>query len=136
MSQTPFVYQDPFPLGDDPTEYELLSSDFVSTAGFEGRDILKIDPEGLAFLANEGFKAINFTLRPAHLEQVAAILDDEEASENDRMVALMMLRNAEISALLDGNEVTGPVIRTTSSIGLWTRIWIAGQKYRPIETSR
>jgi fumarate hydratase class I len=76
MSQTPFHYQDPFPLADDPTDYEQLTSDYVSTAEFEGREILKVDPEGLAFLANEGFKAINFTLRPAHLEQVAAILDD------------------------------------------------------------
>jgi len=98
MSETPFHYQDPYPLAEDPTEYELISSDYVSTAEFEGREILKAEPEGLAFLANEGFKGINFTLRPAHLEQVAAILDDEDASENDRMVALMMLRNAEIAA--------------------------------------
>ena len=65
---------------------------------FEGREILKVAPEGLALLANEATKAINFMLRPAHLAQVAAILDDTEASENDRMVALMMLRNAEIAA--------------------------------------
>lgn len=98
MPENPFVYQDPFPLTEDTTEYELLTSDYVSTAEFDGREVLKVDPEGLAFLANEGFKAINYTLRPAHLEQVAAILDDEEATDNDRMVALMMLRNAQIAA--------------------------------------
>ena len=97
MSEKPFVYQDPFPLGEDRTEFELLTSKFVSTVEFEGREVLKVDPEGLALLANEGFKAINFALRPAHLEQVAAILEDPEATENDRMVALMMLRNAQIA---------------------------------------
>jgi fumarate hydratase class I len=98
MPEKPFVYQDPFPLAEDSTEYELLTSDYVSTADFEGREVVKVAPEGLAYLANEGFKAINFTLRPAHLAQVAAILDDPDATENDRMVALMMLRNAQIAA--------------------------------------
>ena len=98
MPETPFTYQDTFPLGPDETEYELLTSDFVSTAEFEGKTVLKVAPEGLTLLAAEAIKAINFTLRPAHLAQVAAILDDPEASENDRMVALMMLRNAEIAA--------------------------------------
>src|SRR5690606_32929010 len=98
MSEKPFVYQDPFPLGDDPTEYELVSSEHVSIAEFDGRPVLKIEPEGLTLLAREAIKAINFTLRPAHLAQVAAILDDPDASENDRMVALMMLKNAEIAA--------------------------------------
>ncbi|MFT3991884.1 MAG: fumarate hydratase [Luteolibacter sp.] len=98
MAESSFSYKDPFPLGADPTEYEHLTSDFVSVAEFEGKPILKIAPEGLTFLAKEALKAINFTLRPAHLAQVAAILDDPEASENDRMVALMLLKNAEIAA--------------------------------------
>jgi fumarate hydratase class I len=98
MPEKPFVYQDPFPLASDPTEYVKLSSDYVSTADFEGRPVLKVEPDGLSFLAAEAIKAINFTLRPAHLRQVAAILDDADASENDRMVALMMLKNAEIAA--------------------------------------
>ncbi|MDB6077464.1 MAG: fumarase, partial [Akkermansiaceae bacterium] len=93
-----FVYQDPFPLGPDPTEYECLTSEHVSVSDFEGQSVLKIAPEGLALLANEAMKAINFTLRPSHLTQVAAILDDPEATENDRMVALMLLKNAEIAA--------------------------------------
>ena len=69
-----FAYQDPFPLGADETEYECLTTEHVSTSEFEGRPILKIAPEGLALLANEEMKAINFTLRPSHLAQVAAIL--------------------------------------------------------------
>ncbi len=93
-----FVYQDPFPLGPDPTEYECLTTEHISLSGFEGKPILKIAPEGLALLANEAMKAINFTLRPSHLAQIAAILDDPEATENDRMVALMLLKNAEIAA--------------------------------------
>jgi fumarate hydratase class I len=98
MPEKPFRYQDTFPLGPDETEYELLTRDHVSTTEFDGKTILKVAPEGLTLLAAEAIKAINFTLRPAHLAQVAAILDDPEASENDRMVALMMLRNAEIAA--------------------------------------
>ena len=98
MPAKPFVYQEPFPLGPDTTEYRLLTRDHVSLSSFEGRPVLKIAPEGLALLANEAFKAINFTLRASHLKQVAAILDDPEASDNDRMVALMLLKNAEIAA--------------------------------------
>lgn len=98
MPEAPFFYQDPFPLGPDTTEYELLTSDFVSTTEFEGQQVLKVDPEGLALLSAEAIKAINFTLRASHLEQVAAILEDPEATDNDRMVALMLLKNAEIAA--------------------------------------
>ena len=98
MSDKPFHYQDPFPLGPDTTEYELLTAEHVSLGEFEGKPVLKIAPDGLTLLAAEAIKAINFTLRASHLAQVAAILDDPEASENDRMVALMMLKNAEIAA--------------------------------------
>jgi fumarate hydratase, class I len=98
MSDKPFFYQDPFPLGPDSTEYELLTREHVSVAEFEGKSILKIAPEALTLLAAEAIKSINFTLRASHLAQVAAILDDPEASENDRMVALMLLKNAEIAA--------------------------------------
>lgn len=98
MLKPSFVYQDPFPLGADATEYELLTTEFVSIAEFEGNPVLKVDPEGLAMLSAEAIKAINFTLRASHLEQVAAILEDPEASDNDRMVALMLLKNAEIAA--------------------------------------
>ncbi len=98
MATKPFYYQKPFPLDADKTEYRLLTDKYVSVGEFEGKPILKVDPEGLTFLANEATKAISFMLRPAHLEQVAAILEDPEASDNDRYVALAMLRNAEVAA--------------------------------------
>ncbi len=98
MPTPPFVYQDPLPLGADDTEYRLLTKDGVSTASFEGKDILKVAPETLAYLAREAFHDTNFYLRPKHLEQVAAILQDPEASANDRYVALTLLKNAEIAA--------------------------------------
>jgi fumarate hydratase class I len=98
MPKKPFFYQDPFPLAADTTEYECISTKHVSMSEFEGQPILKIAPEALTLLSAEAIKAINFTLRPDHLAQVAAILDDPEASENDRMVALMLLKNAEIAS--------------------------------------
>jgi fumarate hydratase class I len=98
MPKKPFFYQEPFPLAADTTEYECISTKHVSMSEFEGQPILKIAPEALTLLSAEAIKAINFTLRPDHLAQVAAILDDPEASENDRMVALMLLKNAEIAS--------------------------------------
>ena len=98
MSEMPFIYQDTYAMGGDPTEYELLSTEHVSISQFNGAPVLVVEPEALTRLTNEAFKAINFCLRPAHLAQVAAILDDPTATENDRMVALMLLRNAEIAA--------------------------------------
>ena len=98
MSEKEFVYQDPFPLAADTTEYEKITGDHVSVIDCNGQEILQVEPEGLELLAAEAIKAINFTLRPSHLEQVAAILDDPEASDNDRTVALMLLKNAEIAA--------------------------------------
>ena len=107
-----FQYQSPFPLGDDPTEYVKLSSQYVSICEFEGNEILKVDSEALAYLSNEAIKAISFKLRTSHLEQVASILEDPEATENDRMVALMLLKNAEIAAhgILPGCQDTGTAI--------------------------
>ncbi|MBW8781865.1 MAG: fumarate hydratase [Verrucomicrobia bacterium] len=98
MATPPFSYQDPFPLGPDDTEYRLLSKEGLSTATFEGREILKIEPEALAFVAQQALRDTSFLLRPKHLAQVAAILDDPEASTNDRYVALTLLKNAEIAA--------------------------------------
>jgi fumarate hydratase class I len=93
-----FSYQEPFPLGPDATEYRLLSREGVSTASFEGNEILKVAPRALAFLAQQAFHDCSFMLRSKHLEQVAAILDDPAASPNDRYVALTLLKNAEIAA--------------------------------------
>lgn len=98
MSTPEFKYQNPFPLGKDDTEYYLLSKDYISTAQFEGREILKVQPEALRLLARTAMRDCSFLLRPAHQAQVAAILDDSQASENDKYVALIMLRNAEVSA--------------------------------------
>jgi fumarate hydratase, class I len=93
-----FQYQDLFDIEKDATEYRLLTNDFVSTVKVDGREILKVQPEALACLAQAALRDCNFFLRPAHLKQVAAILDDPEASENDRYVALTLLRNAEVAA--------------------------------------
>ncbi len=98
MPAKPFHYQKPFPLGEDTTEYRLVTKDHVRVSEFKGEPILEVDPEGLALLANEATKDISFMLRTSHLEQVAAILKDPEATDNDRYVALAMLRNAEISS--------------------------------------
>jgi len=93
-----FAYHKPFPLGPDKTEYRLVSTEGIEVSEFEGKKILKVSPEAITRLSNEAIKDISFMLRPSHLKQVAAILDDEEASDNDRMVALTLLRNAEIAA--------------------------------------
>ncbi len=93
-----FQYQDPFPMMGDPTTYRHLSSDHVSVADFDGKEILKVEPEALSTLARAAMRDVSFLLRPAHLKQVASILDDPESSDNDRGVALAMLRNAEVAA--------------------------------------
>jgi fumarate hydratase class I len=98
MAIPQFVYQDPLPLGKDTTNYRLLTRDHVSVTQFDGKEILKIEPEALTFLANEAIRDVSFLLRTAHLEKVAAILKDPEASANDRYVALAMLRNADTSS--------------------------------------
>ncbi|RRD76213.1 fumarate hydratase [Tannerella forsythia] len=98
MATTPeFKYQPPFPLGEDTTEYYLLTKDHVSVSEFEGHPILKIEPEALTLLANQAFRDVSFLLRREHNEQVAKILTDPEASDNDKFVALTFLRNAEVS---------------------------------------
>ncbi|HEX9874001.1 MAG TPA: fumarate hydratase [Deferrimonas sp.] len=95
-----FKYQDPFPLAKDTTKYRKLegSEKYVSVAKFEGKDVVKVDPEALAVLANTAMRDVSFLLRPEHNEQVAQILSDPEASANDRGVAMAFLRNAEIAA--------------------------------------
>ncbi len=93
-----FHYQKMFPLGEDRTEYRLLTDEFVECVDFNGESILKVAPEGLTFLAETAMREIAFKLRTEHLEKVAAILDDPESTENDRTIALTMLKNAEVSA--------------------------------------
>ena len=99
MATTPeFRYAPMFQLGKDETEYYLLSKDHVSVGDFEGKPILKIEPEALTMLANAAFRDVSFLLRRSHNEQVVKILSDPEASDNDKYVALTFLRNAEVSA--------------------------------------
>jgi fumarate hydratase, class I len=98
MATPEFFYQDPFPLSKDDTPYRLLTKEYVSLSKFDGKDILKIEPEALTFLAKEAIRDVSFLLRTPHLEKVAAILKDPEASDNDRYVALAMLRNADTSS--------------------------------------
>lgn len=99
MPTPPFKYQEMFPMGHDTTEYRLLSKDYVSTTNFEGQEILKVEQGALLLLAQQAFHDVEFLLRPEHQRQVAKILTDPEASDNDKYVALTFLRNAEISAL-------------------------------------
>lgn len=98
MPTPPFFYQEPFPLGEDKTEYYLLTKDHVSVTQFEGKEILKVEAEGLTKVANAALRDCSFMLRPEHQKQVASVLEDPQASENDKYVALTMLRNAEIAA--------------------------------------
>ena len=98
MPTAPFVYEPLLNLGTDDTQYRLLTKDHVQVKQFDGQDVLCVAPQALTLLSSQAFHDINFFLRPAHLKQVAAILDDPEASENDRMVALTMLKNADVSS--------------------------------------
>jgi len=93
-----FKYQDIFDLSKDNTEYRLLTKDYVSTVEIEGRKILKVDPKGLELLSETAMTDVSFLLRPAHLEKLAGILDDPEATDNDKFVAYTLLRNAETAA--------------------------------------
>lgn len=99
MAQTPpFRYAPMFQTGADTTEYYLLTKDYVSVSEFEGHPILKIEAEGLRKMINQAFRDVSFLLRRSHNEQVAKILSDPEASDNDKYVALTFLHNAEVAA--------------------------------------
>lgn len=93
-----FQYQAIFEKLKDDTEYEKISSDYVSTFEVDGNEFLKIDPKAFEILSEKAFDNISHKLRPSHLEKLSKILDDPEASENDRFVALDLLRNAIIAA--------------------------------------
>jgi fumarate hydratase class I len=98
FKMTDFSYRDMFPLAADTTTYRLLTESHVASASFEGRDILKVSAEGLTYLARQAFDDIAHLLRPDHLKQLAGIFQDPESSDNDRYVALELLKNAVISA--------------------------------------
>jgi fumarate hydratase class I len=109
---TEFHYTDPLPLGDDKTEYRLLSDEHVSTGAFEGYPILKIEEAALTLLTESAIHDISHLYRSSHLQQLRNILDDNSASENDRFVAMELLRNANIAAgmVLPGCQDTGTAI--------------------------
>jgi fumarate hydratase class I len=96
-----FRYEKPFQLEKDTTKYRLLTKEYVTVTEFNGKKILKVDPEGLELLAREAVSDISFFLRTAHLEKLASILKDPEATDNDRFVAYVMLRNTVISSKED-----------------------------------
>ncbi|MDE6265051.1 MAG: fumarate hydratase, partial [Paramuribaculum sp.] len=98
MATKPFHYQEMFPLGEDTTEYYLLTSDYVKTEKWGDREMLVVDPEALTVLSRQATHDNAFMLRREHNEMVAKILHDPEASENDKFVALTMLRNAEVAS--------------------------------------
>lgn len=125
MSNKPFYYQNPFPLTHEDTEYYLLTSDYVSVTEFQGQEMLKVDPQALTLLAQQAFHDASFMLRPAHQQQVAAVLADPEASENDRYVALQFLRNSEIAAkgVLPTCQDTGTAIISGKK---GQRVWTGG----------
>ena len=107
-----FQYQELFEHATDATTYRQLTSDYVTTTTFEGQDILKVQPEALMRLAREAMDDVTHLLRSSHLKQLANILEDPEASENDRFVALELLKNANIAAgrVLPGCQDTGTAI--------------------------
>ena len=107
-----FHFQEMFESGDDPTEYRLLGTEGVSTVEIDGREILKIEPEVLTNLAAEAIKDVSHLLRSSHLAQLAKIMEDPEASDNDRFVALELLKNANIAAgmVLPSCQDTGTAI--------------------------
>ncbi|MEE2996449.1 MAG: fumarate hydratase [Pseudomonadota bacterium] len=92
------TFHEMFPLGEDTTEYRKLTSEYVSASEFDGEEVLVVDPEGIKMLTAQAFGDIAHYLRPGHLQQLSDILEDEEASDNDRFVALDLLKNANIAS--------------------------------------
>jgi fumarate hydratase class I len=120
-----FSYQALLPLGDDTTSYRRLTGEHVATERFAGNTILTVAPQALTLLAQAAFTDAAHLLRPSHLKQLAAILDDPEASPNDRYVALEMLKNAVISA-----EMAFPMCQDTGTAVIMGKkgqqVWTGG----------
>src|SRR5271154_3447418 len=114
-----------FPLGEDDTPYKKLTGDHVSTATFDGEPVVKVAPEALTLLSQRAFIDCAHLLRPAHLASLAAILDDPEASSNDRFVAYDLLKNANIAAgkVLPMCQDTGTAIVMAKK---GQRVWTGG----------
>ena len=92
-----FNYQDPYPILKDDTQYKKLTSDYVKVETLGEREILIVDPKGLELLAQEALKDVSFMLRPTHLQKLKNIIDDPEATDNDRFVAYNLLQNAAVA---------------------------------------
>jgi len=120
-----FAFQEMFPLAADDPPYRKLTADHVSVAEFDGQRILKIAPKALTLLAQQAFTEVSHLLRPGHLAQLRAILDDPEASENDRFVAYDLLKNANIAAggVLPMCQDTGTAIVMAKK---GQRVWTGG----------
>ncbi len=105
-------YREILPLGDDTTPYRLLTKDHVSTFDAQGNTFLRVDTAALTLLTREAMRDIAHLLRPGHLAQLRKIVDDSEASPNDRFVAIDLLKNANIAAgfVLPGCQDTGTAI--------------------------
>jgi fumarate hydratase, class I len=124
MMSEPKIDTGLFPLAPDETPYRKLTSEHVSTAAFEGEEILKVDPEALRLLAEAAFVDINHLLRPGHLAQLVRILDDPEATSNDKFVAYDLLKNANIAAggVLPMCQDTGTaIVMGKKGRRVWTR---------------
>jgi fumarate hydratase, class I len=119
---------DLFPLGPDKTPYRKISGDYVSVDTFKGQEILTVEPEGIRLLAETALSEINHLLRPGHLKQLATILEDPEATENDRFVAYDLLKNANIAAggVLPMCQDTGTAIVMAKK---GRRVWTEGGDY-------
>jgi fumarate hydratase, class I len=125
-----FQFQEMFPLGPDETPYRRLASDHVGKASLAGERVLTVAPDALTLIAAEAFRDISHLLRPSHLKQLRAILDDPEASANDKFVALDMLKNANIAAggVLPMCQDTGTAIIFAKK---GQRVWTQGGEDEP-----
>ena len=118
-----FHFQTLFESGEDTTPYRKLTSEYVETVEFDGQTLLRVDPEALTLVAREAMRDVSFLLRPGHLAQLAKILEDPEASDNDRFVALELLKNANVASgmVLPSCQDTGTAIVVgKKGQGVWT----------------
>jgi fumarate hydratase class I len=123
----PFHYTTPCPLGEDNSRYRLLSHEHISQGQFDGKSVLKIAPQALTLLAAEAIRDLSHLYRASHLAQLRTILDDPEASDNDRFVALELLKNANVAAgmILPGCQDTGTAIVMAKK---GQRVWSEGDR--------
>ena len=115
-----FIYQEPFPIQDDKTKYRLLTKEYVKVVECDGRKILKVDPKGLELLSKEAYADVSFYLRAAHLQKLRNILEDPEATDNDKFVAYTMLLNQVVAA--EGELPTCQDTGTASASGTRARM--------------